>query len=186
MKASPGPSLGGGFSRGIATTVALFILGATGCAPAPPPTVTASLTSPGSQGRNIILVLSDTHRLDHVSGFSPIIDDPTPHVASLIRSGAVFPGATTPVPISAPAYATLMTGRLPTEHGLLNNQQNLSPTHLLLQEELRNAGYRTAGVVSNPYCSSGHGFARSRPVRWRWRALPAPPSARPARGRYLH
>ena len=160
MKASCGPSLGGGFSRGIATAIAFSILGATGCAPAPPPTVTASLASPESQGRNIILVLSDTHRLDHVSGFSPKTDDPTPHVASLIRSGAVFPGAITPVPISAPAYATLMTGRLPTEHGLLNNQQQLSPAHPLLQEKLRNAGYRTAAVVSNPYCSSGHGFAR--------------------------
>ena len=160
MKASRDPSLGGDLSWGIATAVALSILGATGCAPAPPPTVTESLASPENRGRNIILVLSDTHRLDHVSGFSPTIDDPTPHLASLIRSGAVFPGATTPVPISAPAYATLMTGRLPTEHGLLNNQQHLSPTHLLLQEELRNAGYRTAGVVSNPYCSSGHGFAR--------------------------
>jgi len=140
--------------------VALSILATTGCAPAPSPTVTTRLVSPESRGRNIILVLSDTHRLDFTSGFSTEIDDPTPRVASLIRYGVAFPNAWTPVPISAPAYATLMTGLLPVDHGLFNNQQKLSQTHPLLQEELREAGYRTAAVVSNPYCSSGHGFAR--------------------------
>jgi len=155
-----------GFAREIVIAVTLSILATMGCAPVSTPTVTTRLVSPESRGRNIILVLSDTHRLDFTSSFSPIIDNPTPHVASLIRNGMAFSNAMTPVPISAPAYATLMTGLLPVEHGLLNNQQQLSPAHPLLQEELREAGYRTAAVVSNPYCSSDHGFARGFDYFW--------------------
>ena len=155
-----------GLTQGIAIAVAISILTTTGCAPVPPPTVTTHLVSPESRGRNIILVLSDTHRLDYTSGFSPRVDHPTPHVQLLARQGLAFDNAWTPVPISAPAYATLMTGRLPVEHGVLNNQQHLSTSLPLIQEELRTAGYRTAGVVSNPYCSSGHGFARGFDYFW--------------------
>ena len=160
MTSGDPPPTRGRYARETVIAVALSMVATTGCAPVPPPTGTTRLVSPESRGRNIILVLSDTHRLDFTSGFSPKIDGPTPHVASLVRNGVAFDNAWTPVPISAPAYATLMTGLLPIDHGLVNNQQKLSPAHPLLQEELREAGYRTAAIVSNLYCSSGHGFAR--------------------------
>ena len=115
---------------------------------------------------NIILVLSDTHRLDHVSGLSPVDPQLTPEIAALVRDGVAFTEAYTPVPISAPAYASLMTGLRPVEHGLLNNQQHLGPDPPLLQEHLQRLGYRTAAVVGNPFCSSGHGFGRGFDSFW--------------------
>jgi arylsulfatase A-like enzyme len=116
--------------------------------------------------RNVIVVLSDTHRRDYTSSFCAFPDHPTPNVELLARDGVTFSEAYTPVPISAPAYATLMTGVLPAEHGLLNNEQFLIENLPLLQEELRATGYQTAAVVSNPFCSSRHGFARGFEMFW--------------------
>lgn len=115
---------------------------------------------------NIILILSDTHRLDHVSGFSDTKMELTPNIAALIRDGVAFTNVYTPVPISAPAYASLMTGLRPVDHGVLNNQQKLGPEPTLLQERLGLWGYRTAAVVGNPFCSSEHGFGRGFDFFW--------------------
>ncbi|MGD8440789.1 MAG: sulfatase [Holophagae bacterium] len=119
-----------------------------------------------ARGRDVVVVLSDTHRLDHVTGFAAPPDDPTPNVARLMRDAVAFEAALTPVPISAPAYATLMTGMAPLDHGLLNNEQPLPVGPVLLQEQLHDAGYRTSAVVGNPYCSAGHGFARGFDAFW--------------------
>lgn len=119
-----------------------------------------------TRGRDIVVVLSDTHRLDHVTGFAAPPDDPTPNIARLMRDAVAFEATLTPVPISAPAYATLMTGMAPLDHGLLNNEQHLPAEPALLQEKLRDAGYRTSAVVGNPYCSAGHGFARGFDAFW--------------------
>lgn len=115
---------------------------------------------------NIVIVLSDTHRLDHVSDITADERSRTPNIASLMRDGVAFTEAYTPVPISAPAYASLMTGLRPIEHGLLNNQQHLGPERPLLQERLQRLGYRTAAVVGNPFCTSNHGFGRGFDSYW--------------------
>lgn len=119
-----------------------------------------------ARGRNLILVLSDTHRLDHVSGFAKDGSDPTPRLSRLVQDGVSFTEAYTVVPISAPSYATLMTGVSPLEHGLLNNGQPLRKGIPLLQEALGAAGYRTAAVIGNPYCTSDFGFDRGFDVVW--------------------
>lgn len=109
--------------------------------------------------RNVVLVLSDTHRYDHAA---PLAEgwSQTPHVELLARQGIRFTDASTPIPISAPAYASLFTGLPPIEHGLLNNQQDLSADLPVLAEHLREQGYATAAVVGNPFCSAEHGFGR--------------------------
>ena len=121
-------------------------------------------TSPTSLHPNLLVILSDTHRFDHVSpadGGHRL----TPNLALLARDGTRFTAATTPIPISAPAYATLLTGLppIPREaggHGLLNNHQRLEDTVPRLPTALRELGYRTAAMVANPFCSSAHGFGQ--------------------------
>lgn len=115
---------------------------------------------------NIVVLLSDTHRWDH--GRDPAAEDPVdlPTIEALAGDGATFSEAFTPVPISAPAYASLMTGLRPVRHGLLNNQQHLSQTLPLLQERLQDLGYQTAAVVGNPFCTAAHGFGRG--FDWYW------------------
>jgi len=133
-----------------------------GCGGAPAPAGDDPMPLPAeldTRSRNVVVVLSDTHRADHALPGEGA-GRPAPNVGLLARDGAVFTAARTPVPISAPAYATLFTGVPPSRHGLLNNQQQLGPELPVLAERLGQAGYRTAAVVSNPFCSAGHGFGR--------------------------
>lgn len=59
-----------------------------------------------------------------------------------------------------PAFASILTGRYPREHGAVSLKGFLDPQALTLAEILREAGYRTGGVVSHWYVDSGHGFAQ--------------------------
>ncbi len=138
--------------------VAVSLLLVAGCRGAPPGGGPALAGDLATAGRNVVVVLSDTHRADHA--FSPGGGRPAPNVELLARDGVRFARAFAPIPISAPSYATLLTGEPPAVHGLVNNQQRLSAALPLLQERLRDAGYATAAVVSNPFCSAGHGFGR--------------------------
>jgi hypothetical protein len=146
--------------------VVAIVAAMTGCGEpgeAPPKTTVRSVAS---STPDIVLILSDTHRLDHLSGFAPGAKELTPNIATLMRDGVTFTEAYSPVPISAPAYASLLTGLRPVEHGLLNNQQHLGPDFRLLQESLQDLGYRTAAVIGNPFCSSAHGFGRGFDSYW--------------------
>jgi membrane-anchored protein YejM (alkaline phosphatase superfamily) len=149
-----------------AAVVGLGLLGLSACGPGTHRPVADSLHKLPTRGRNLIVVLSDTHRVDHVSGPTGAEIVLTPRLEELAGQSVSFTNAYTPVPISAPAYATLMTGLRPVEHGLLNNEQRLGPELPLLQERLRDAGYRTAAVVGNPYCSAAHGFGRGFDHYW--------------------
>lgn len=108
---------------------------------------------------NLVVVLSDTHRYDHAAPLAQGFHL-TPHLELLAGRGIRFTDASTPIPISAPAYASLMTGLAPVEHGLLNNHQDLRQDLPVLAEHLRRRGYETAAVVGNTFCSARHGFNR--------------------------
>ena len=110
-------------------------------------------------GANVLLILSDTHRRDHAAPLATGWDQ-TPHLELLAQHGVRFTDAMTPIPISAPAYASLFTGLSPLQHGLLNNHQDLRQDLPVLAERLKALGYDTAAIIGNPFCSSHHGFGR--------------------------
>ena len=115
---------------------------------------------------NLLLVLSDTHRRDHVTPFGDGGRQLTPNLELLARDGMRFTNISTPIPISAPAYASLLTGLSPGQHGLFNNGQHLAEAFPMLPSAFGAAGFQTAAVVSNVSCSAGHGFARG--FEWFW------------------
>ena len=92
---------------------------------------------------NIVLITIDTLRADRLGrGFTPAID-------ALATAGVRFDNARTTVPLTLPAHVTIMTGLLPTAHGVRENgavfaPQASSPT---LARRLRDAGYQTGGFV---------------------------------------
>lgn len=115
---------------------------------------------------NLVVVLSDTHRADYVSPAYPGGDQITPNVQLLARDGVRFSRAYTPIPTSAPAYATLFTGREPLEHRVLFNGQTLGPELPVLAEMLKAEGYQTGAAVANLFCSSDYGFGRGFDSFW--------------------
>ena len=66
---------------------------------------------------NVFLITIDTLRADHVHcyGYDPI---QTPALDSLAKQGIRFTQALTPSPITNSSHASILTGLLPSSHGV--------------------------------------------------------------------
>lgn len=82
----------------------------------------------------------------------------TPTLDSLAASGVRFPNAYSECPVCMPARKTLLSGRSPTSHGMINNGANEAfPDEETLAAVLGGAGYQTTCV----------GKMHQSPQRWR-------------------
>jgi arylsulfatase A-like enzyme len=72
----------------------------------------------------------------------------------------LFETAYAPMATTTPSHATMFTGLLPREHGLIKNGQALPPDQPTLPEVLRGAGYQTAAFVSSFALDHRFGLAR--------------------------
>ena len=101
-----------------------------------------SLGGCGAERANVLLVSIDTLRADRTGG--PL----TPALNALASRGARFVNARSPVPLTLPAHASLMTGLLPPHHGVrMNGVHRLSPDVPTLATALHQAGYQTGAVI---------------------------------------
>ena len=134
--------------------------------------VEARLPVASSGSPNVLVLVMDTLRADHLSTYgyarptSPVLD-------RLAKGGVLFENAIAPCSWSLPSHASLLTGRYPLEHGLVNVQpmpwlgwgrtaMNGYPT---LGEVLQQHGYRTGAFSANRVYFSddvglGRGFVR--------------------------
>ncbi|HUP42509.1 MAG TPA: sulfatase-like hydrolase/transferase [Thermoanaerobaculia bacterium] len=118
--------------------------------PASPSAPLTDLLPLGSgAGHNLLLITLDTTRADHLGAYGAE-GSGTPNLDRLARRGIRFADAVSPVPMTLPAHATLMTGLDPPGHGVrVNGEAALAPEHVTLAEVLNGAGYRTAAFVSS-------------------------------------
>jgi arylsulfatase A-like enzyme len=106
----------------------------------------------------VLLITIDTARADHFSyaGASVV---KTPRVDALARQGAGFTNAMTPVPLTLPAHASLMTGRLPPSHTVRDNgSYRLPASETTLAEALAGAGFATGAFVGSQVLDSSYGL----------------------------
>jgi arylsulfatase A-like enzyme/Flp pilus assembly protein TadD len=97
---------------------------------------------------SVVLVTLDTTRADHLGCYGAA-RAATPNLDALAREGLRFTQALSPVPLTLPAHASLMSGRVPRRHGVRDNVGfKLDAETPLLAERLRAAGYTTAAFVS--------------------------------------
>ena len=134
---------------------AAALLAALGCSPDPATRIPEPagpagswLEVAGQDGRwNLLLVTLDTTRRDRL-GFYGGSGGLTPHLDSLAASGILFERAISPVPITLPAHATLLTGLDPQEHGVRNNGTFvLDDARVSVAEVLHEAGYATGAII---------------------------------------
>ncbi|MHC4340202.1 MAG: alkaline phosphatase family protein, partial [Planctomycetota bacterium] len=103
----------------------------------------------GLRGRprpSVLLITIDTLRAD------ALIEQDTPALLELKARGTAFARARTPVPLTLPAHATLLSGLSPKHHRLRDNTARPLPSRArrgfpLLAEEFVEAGYATAAFV---------------------------------------
>jgi choline-sulfatase len=103
--------------------------------------VTGSLPLP-----DVYLVTIDTLRADHVHCYG---DDriQTPALDSLARDGIRFAQAFTPSPITNTAHTSILTGLLPSVHGVTDFAIPLAKTYPTWAELLKQNGYQTAAFI---------------------------------------
>ena len=94
---------------------------------------------------NFLLIMTDQQRADHLGcAGHPILR--TPHIDSIAARGVGFDRFYVATPICMPNRSTLMTGRMPSAHGVRHNGIPLSLRATTFVELMRQAGYRTALV----------------------------------------
>lgn len=101
---------------------------------------------------DVFIISVDTLRTDHVSAYNPASPASTPHIDSMVADGVRFTQAFTPVSVTGPAFASVMTGLAPESHGVFTNLfrggDALSDEHTTLAELFATQGYRTGAFVS--------------------------------------
>ena len=85
-------------------------------------------------------------RSDHVGcyGYQRI---QTPSLDQVAKDGVRFAEAFTPSPITNSSHASILTGLLPSSHGVSDFGMPLEAAHVTLPELLRKQGYRTAAFI---------------------------------------
>lgn len=118
--------------------------------------------------RNVVLLVVDTLRADHL-GLYGYTRPTSPRLDAWAERGAVFENAFATSPWTLPSFASILTGRLPSEHGA-GWPVDLESSHYLrtgladeitpLPELLSRAGWRTAAFAGNPFVSREVGLGR--------------------------
>jgi choline-sulfatase len=95
---------------------------------------------------NVFLVTIDTLRADHVHcyGYEKI---QTPALDALASDGVRFTQAFTPSPITNTSHTTILTGLLPSSHGVTDFGIPLASNHATWAELLKGKGYHTAAFI---------------------------------------
>jgi choline-sulfatase len=95
---------------------------------------------------DVFLVTIDTLRADHVGcyGYAGV---QTPALDFLARDGARFSSAFTASPITNSSHATILTGDLPTTHGVMDFAIPLNQSTPTWAELLKKSGYHTAAFI---------------------------------------
>jgi arylsulfatase A-like enzyme len=118
----------------------------------------SSHVAPLADAPNVLLIVLDTLRADHVSAYG--YDRPTtPRLDRLAREGTLFERAFATASWTLPSHASLMTGRYPAEHRAGGSP--LDTRYQTLAEFLSTHGYATGGFIANTYyCGTRTGLAR--------------------------
>jgi choline-sulfatase len=95
---------------------------------------------------DVFLITIDTLRADHVHCYGYPADQ-TPALDKLAAEGTRFANAFTPSPITNASHTTILTGLVPSAHGVTNFGERLDPSHPTLASLLKDAGYQTAAFI---------------------------------------
>jgi arylsulfatase A-like enzyme len=94
---------------------------------------------------NFLFFITDQHRVDYLGCYGhPVLK--TPHIDSIAARGTRFTRFYVATPVCMPNRATLMTGRMPSVHGVRSNGAPLALESNTFVDALRAAGYATALV----------------------------------------
>jgi arylsulfatase A-like enzyme len=107
------------------------------------------LYSPPTKRFNIIIILEDALRADHLSTYGYSLPTSPFKDRLLAENGVVFLNAISQATSTRPSVPTLMTSLLPTATGVWYFSDMLSGRYLTLAEIMRSQGFATASFIQN-------------------------------------
>ena len=107
---------------------------------------------------NLLLITVDTLRADHLEAYGDAAVD-TPALDAFLAEAVVFEHAWTVIPITTPSLGTLLTSRMPRNHGALNNAYDLTAPDPTLAMALSEEGWNTAAFLPT-FLADKAGFRR--------------------------
>ena len=107
--------------------------------------------------RNVLLIVVDTLRADHLSCYG-YPRDTSPNLDRLAAEGWRYEHAVSPAPWTTPSLAAVFTSRYPTMLGIEDVRSVVPDELTLLPEALARHGLTTGAVVSHSFCGSEWGF----------------------------
>jgi arylsulfatase A-like enzyme/Tfp pilus assembly protein PilF len=110
-------------------------------------TLAALFAFPASaQNPDVFLITIDTLRADHLGCYG-YKDVETPTIDSIAADGVRFSQAFTHSPITNTSHTTILTGLLPSVHGVTDFGVPLAPQHVTWASLLKKQGYQTAAFI---------------------------------------
>jgi len=114
---------------------------------------------------NIVLIILDTLRADHLScyGYSK---DTTPNIDRFATKAVKYTNAYSAASWTLPSISSIITGKYPGSHGAHRTEDGnspspfniLDPSQVTLAETLRGKGYTTAGIVTCQVVTEHYGL----------------------------
>jgi arylsulfatase len=111
----------------------------------------------GAARPNLVLVVVDTLRADRLPSYGHLRTT-APFLDEFARRGAVFERAIAPSSWTKISMASLFIARDALHHGVRGETQVLPEAETTLAEALRDAGWRTIGLNTNPMLDAKFGF----------------------------
>lgn len=112
--------------------------------------------SAGDDAPNLLLISVDTLRADRLVCYG---GDAGAGLCGVFANGTRYRWAFSAAPTTSPSIATLLTSRPPSDHGVVNTMRSSLPDAAeTVAETLRDVGYATAAVVSNPLLAKRRRF----------------------------
>jgi arylsulfatase A-like enzyme len=126
-------------------------------APAPVPHARPAAVGPAVKGPNIILILVDTLRADHLSCYGAKANE-TPVIDGLAADGTRFAHAYSQASWTRPSVATIFTSLYPSSHRAIHKSDALPDAVVTLAEVMQQSGYSTIGFANNINVAPLFGF----------------------------
>lgn len=118
--------------------------------------------APAPEGAgNVLVIVVDTLRADHLPSYG-YDRGRTPHLDAFAEDAIRFDQAFANASWTRPSFASIMTGRFPSSHGVMAKSDALPEDLVTMSEAFGDAGWQTTGFVTNynvgPYFHFDQGF----------------------------
>lgn len=140
----------------VGIVVARVGMGATG-GTTPVTSPRAAATGQAHKGPNVILIVVDTLRADHLSAYGYKAST-TPAFDRLAADGTRFAKAYSQASWTRPSFGTIFTSLYPSSHRAIHKADALPDAVVTLAEVMQGAGYQTAGFANNINVAPLFGF----------------------------